>query len=147
MSWIAAALGVSSLAFFRLRPTRVEERAVRMRRILRHSRWDDRRDSFRKHITHRRPLLDSHRIVVRVTGNTNSGLPRNQQFGEVGMSLVKLYIIGGNLGQDFSGLIQTLKLPCQTYKQFDVTGLSDQTVLPPRIGKIFQCFWLLALLN
>src|SRR4029077_17303307 len=120
MSWIAAALGVSRLAFFRLRPTRVEERAVRMRRILRHSRRYDRRYSLRKHITHRRPLLDSHRIVMRVTGDTNGGLPGNQQLGEVGMSLVKLDIISGNLGQDFAGLIQTLKLPCQTYKQFDI---------------------------
>ena len=66
---------------------------------------------------------------MRVAGDTNGGLPRNQQLREVGMSFVKLDIIGRDLGRDFAGLFQALKLPCQTYKQFDVPRLSDQTVL------------------
>jgi hypothetical protein len=86
-----------SLSLFAGRPTMKEPRGVGMRRPFENRGGADRRDAFRKHIIHRRSLLDPGREMMRVTSQTHCALSRDQQLGELGMAPMKFEIVGGNL--------------------------------------------------
>ena len=59
----------------------------------------DRGNAFGEHVSERRAFFDSRRIVVRVTGQAGGGLAGDEEFGELGMALVKFDIIGRQLAQ------------------------------------------------
>src|SRR5919108_356355 len=68
-----------------------------MRRALKNSRCVYGGGSFRKEVINRRAFFDPGWIVMRITGEAGGSLTRHEQLGKLGVTLVKLRIIGGDL--------------------------------------------------
>ena len=84
--------------------------SVRVRRVLRHGRRDDCRNTFAQHVIDRRAFSHAFGIMMRVAGDACGRLAGNKQFGKLRVAFVKLYIIGGDLTQDRARLLQTFVL-------------------------------------
>src|SRR5919198_344989 len=115
-----------------------------MRRALKNRRCVYGGGSFRKEVINRRAFFDPRWIVVRITGEAGGGLARHEKLGKLGVTLVKLRIIGGDL------LKQRYSLPVALVLRFGkadqnlhIPRLGDQLALPFGIGKILEAFGLI----
>jgi hypothetical protein len=76
--------------------------------------------------------------VVRVTRKTGRGLAGDQKFGQLGMTLVELGIVGCDFFQDGCSFLKAVILVHQADHQFGVAGLRDQPSLPAGVGEVIE---------
>src|SRR5215831_938720 len=103
--------------------------------------------TLRKKIVDRIALLDSEGKVVLVTCETGGRLTSDQELGQLRVTFVKFRIIGGNFSQQHDGLLVTLVFLRESDKNFNISGLSDKSSLPFRVGKILKTLGLVSLLH
>ena len=61
--------------------------------------------ALREEIIDRSTLLDPGRIVMRITGETSRRLTRDEELGKLGVTFVKLRIVGGDFSQQRDRLL------------------------------------------
>lgn len=113
-----------------------------MWRILRQRDRDDISHAFGEHEVYRRSAFHSRREMMGIAGDTHCALAGHQKLGELRVTLMKFYVVCGDLLDDSHGLFFAIVLVLQTDEKLHIPRFGDQPAFPSRIDEVFKLFGL-----